>query len=45
MDDMSLIKKLPPMLSGGELERALTILPEYDHAIVNENEAMRLISF
>ena len=44
MDDMSLIKKLPPMLSGGELERALTILPEYDHAIVNENEAMRLIA-
>ena len=44
MDNMNLIKKLPPMLSGSELERALTILPEYDPAIVNENEAMRLIA-
>ena len=44
MDDMNLIKKLPPMLSGSELERALTILPEYDPAIMNENEAMRLIA-
>ena len=44
MDDMNLIKKLPPMLSGGELEQALTILPEYDPAIMNENEAMRLIA-
>ena len=39
MDNMSLVKKLPPMLSGSELEQALTILPEYDPAIVNENEA------
>ena len=44
MDNMNLIKKLPPMLSGSELEQALTILPEYDPAIVNENEAMRLIA-
>ena len=44
MDNMSLIKKLPPMLSGSELEQALTILPEYDPAIVNENDAMRLIA-
>ena len=44
MDNMSLVKKLPPMLSGSELERALTILPEYDPAIVNANEAMRLIA-
>ena len=44
MDNMNLIKKLPPMLSGSELERALTILPEYDPAIVNENDAMRLIA-
>lgn len=44
MDNMSLIKKMPPMLSGSELEQALTILPEYDPAIVNENEAVRLIA-
>ena len=44
MDNMSLIQKMPPMLSGSELERALTILPEHDPAIVNENEAMRLIA-
>ena len=44
MDNMNLVKKLPPMLSGSELEQALTILPEYDPAIVNENEAMRLIA-
>ncbi|MBQ5657875.1 MAG: TniB family NTP-binding protein [Bacteroidaceae bacterium] len=44
MDNMSLIQKMPPMLSGSELERALTILPEYDPAIVNANEAMRLIA-
>ena len=43
MDNMNLINKLPPMLSGSELEQALTILPEYDPAIVEENEAMRLI--
>ena len=44
MDNMSLIKKMPPMLSGSELEQALTILLEYDPAIVNANEAMRLIA-
>ena len=44
MDNMNLIKKLPPMLSGSELERALTILPEYNPAIAMENEAMRLIA-
>ena len=44
MDNMSLIKKMPPMLSGSELEQALTILPEYDPAIVNENDAIRLIA-
>ena len=44
MDNMSLIQKMPPMLSGSELEQALTILPEYDPAIINANEAMRLIA-
>ena len=44
MDNMSLIQKMPPMLSGSELGQALTILPEYDPAIRNENEAVRLIA-
>ena len=44
MDNMSLIQKMPHMLSGSELEQELTILPEYDPAIVNENDAMRLIA-
>lgn len=44
MNDMNLIKNLPPMLSGYALEQALAILPEYNPAIVNENEAMRLIA-
>ena len=44
MDNMSLVRKLPPMLSGNELEQALTILPEYDPRIINENAAVRLIA-
>ena len=44
MDNMNLVKKLPPMLSGNELEQALTILPEYDPSIINENAAVRLIA-
>ena len=44
MDNMNLINKLPPMLSGAELEEALGILPEYIPDIINENEASRLIA-
>jgi len=44
MDNMSLVKKLPPMLSGRELEQALAIFPEYDPEIVNQSEAVRLIA-
>lgn len=44
MDNMNLVKKLPPMLSGSELGQALTILPEYDPCITNENAAARLIA-
>ncbi len=44
MDNMSLVKKLPPMLSGSGLEQALAILPEYDPEIRKENEAVRLIA-
>ena len=44
MDKMSLVKKLPPMLSGKNLEEALSILPEYDPEIKKENEAVRLVA-
>lgn len=40
----ALIKKLPPMLTGEELDDTLAILPDYDPAIVQENEAVRLIA-
>lgn len=43
MDNMSLIKKLPPMLSGSTLDQALSILPEYDPEIRNQDVATRLI--
>ena len=43
MDNMTLIKRLPPMLSGDELEKALSILPEYDPNIVNEYEATGIL--
>lgn len=41
---MSMIKMLPPMLSGKELEDALKILPEYDPAIIHQDAATRLIA-
>lgn len=44
MNNLNLVKKLPPMLSGTELEQALTILPEYDPEIIYQNEAVRLIA-
>ena len=44
MDNLNLVKKLPPMLTGQELEKALTILPEYDPGIKNESTAARLIA-
>ena len=44
MDNLSFIKKLPPMLAGKRLEDALTILPDYDPEIVYENEAVRLMA-
>lgn len=42
MAEMSLIKMLPPMLSGSELEDALAILPGYDPEIINQDAATRL---
>ena len=44
MDNLSLIKKLPPMLSGSALEQALAILPEYDPEIISQDAATRLIA-
>ena len=44
MDNMGLIKKLPPMLSGSALEQALSILPEYDPEIIDQDAATRLIA-
>ena len=44
MENMNLVKKLPPILSGSELGQALTILPKYDPCITNENAAARLIA-
>lgn len=44
MDNLNLVGKLPPMLTGQELEQALTILPEYDPGIKNESTAARLIA-
>lgn len=44
MDNTDLIKKLPELLMGKELEEALQILPEYDEDIVEENAAIRLTS-
>ena len=44
MDNLSLIKKLPPMLSGSTLGQALAILPEYDPEIINQDAATRLIA-
>lgn len=44
MDNTDLIKKLPELLMGKELEEALQILPEYNEDIVEENAAIRLTS-
>ena len=44
MADMNLIKMLPPMLSGSELEDALAILPGYDPGIIDQDAATRLIA-
>ena len=43
MDKINLIKSLPAMKTGEELEKALQILPEYNEKIRYENEAVRLI--
>ncbi len=44
MYNVNLVKELPELLMGKELEEALQILPEYNSDIVNENEATRLIA-
>lgn len=37
------INNMPEMKSGQELISALTVLPEYDDSIRNENQAIRLM--
>ena len=44
MNEMSLIKMLPPMLSNKELEESLEIYPEYDPDIINQDAATRIIA-
>ena len=44
MNEMSLIKMLPPMLSNKELEESLGIYPEYDPDIINQDAATRIIA-
>lgn len=44
MDKINLIKSLPAMKTGEELEKALQILPEYNEDIRYENEAVRLVA-
>ena len=40
----TLTKKLPPMLTGNDLEAALTIAPEYDPEIIHQDPAARLMA-
>ena len=40
----ALVKKLPPMLTGRDLEQALAILPEYDPEITTQDAATRLVA-
>ena len=40
----NIIKALPKMLTGEELVSALTILPDYDERIRNENQAVILMA-
>ena len=40
----TLTKKLPPMLTGNDLEAVLTIAPEYDPDIITQDPATRLMA-
>ena len=40
----ALVKKLPPMLTGSDLEYALAILPQYDPEITTQDAATRLVA-
>lgn len=45
MDKLTdIINLLPPMKAGDDLISALTVLPEYDKSICDENEAIRLMA-
>lgn len=39
-----ILNYLPPMLTGDELDHALTVLPEYDESIQNKSPAVRLMA-
>ena len=39
-----LAENLPPMLTGKELESALTVLPEYDANIQSQPSSIRLMA-
>lgn len=39
-----IVKRLPPMLFGEQLEEALSVMPEYDNSIRFENQATRLMA-
>jgi len=44
MSSMNLVKRIPPMMMGEELEKALQIMPDYDESIRDESEAVRLMA-
>lgn len=41
---MDVANAMPKMLAGDELISALTVLPEYDESVRNENQAVRLMA-
>lgn len=42
--DFNIVAELPEMKSGKELVSALSVFPEYDESIYNENQAVRLMA-
>ena len=44
MRKQNLATELPPMLTGKELESALTVMPEYDADIRNQPSSIRLMA-
>ena len=44
MAEKNFTVKLPPMLSGDELRKALEVLPPYSESVQNEDAATRLMA-